>query len=68
MTDVLAVGAHPDDLELTLGGTAIVLVEKYRLEDRYTGSLVDERYAGPFRARRRLLVEDPTGFQPVRYG
>lgn len=105
MTDVLAVGAHPDDLELTLGGTAIKLVErghevhfvdvtdhyerkmaavavyesvfgvdpdelieKHGAEDRYTGSLMDVRFAEPFRARRRLLVEDPTFFEAVRYG
>lgn len=28
MTDVLAVGAHPDDLELALGGTAVKLAEQ----------------------------------------
>ncbi|MFW6193706.1 MAG: PIG-L family deacetylase [Gemmatimonadota bacterium] len=44
------------------------LIEKYGAEDRYTGSLVDVPYAEPFRARRRLLVEDPTVFRPVRYG
>lgn len=44
------------------------LIEKHGAEDRYTGSLVDVRFAEPFRARRRLLVEDPTLFEAVRYG
>lgn len=44
------------------------LIDRYGAEDRYTGSLVDVRFAEPFRARRRLLVDDPLVFEPVRYG
>lgn len=44
------------------------LIERYGAEDRYTGSLVDVLFAEPFRARRPLLVDDPTVFEAVRYG
>lgn len=44
------------------------LIQRYGAEDRYTGSLVDVRFAEPFRARRPLLVDDFSVFEAVRYG
>lgn len=54
--------------ESVFGGDLEEMVRKHGAEDRYTGSLVDVRFAEPFRARRELLVEDPSVFESVRYG
>ena len=44
------------------------LRERFDAEDRYVGSLVGVRYAEAFRARRPLLVTDPTVFLRVPHG
>ncbi len=54
--------------ESVFGGDPSELITKYGAEDRYTGSLVDVRYAEPFRARRPVLLESPEMIEPVRYG
>lgn len=54
--------------ESVFGADRDELVRRYGAEDRYAGAQVDVEFAEPFRSRRRLLVEDPTVFQPVRYG
>ncbi len=54
--------------ESVFSGDQEVLLERYASEDRYVGSLVGVWYAEPFKARRPLLVPDPTVFLPVRYG
>ncbi len=54
--------------ESVFQGEQAELLDRYGAEDRYMGSLVGVRYAETFKARSPLLVEDPTVFQPVRFG
>jgi LmbE family N-acetylglucosaminyl deacetylase len=54
--------------ESVFQGQQASLVERYRAEDQYVGSLVGVRFAEPFRARTPLLVDTPLAFQPVRFG
>jgi N-acetylglucosamine malate deacetylase 1 len=49
-------------------GDQTKLLDRYRAEDQYVGSLVGVRFAEPFRARSPLLVDTPTLFQKVRFG
>ncbi len=44
------------------------LVDRYRAEDQYVGSLVGVPFAEPFRARSPLLVEAPTVLNRVAFG
>jgi hypothetical protein len=59
-----AIGAY----ESVFQGEQASLVERYRAEDQYVGSLVGVRFAEPFRARTPLLVDSPVAFQKVRFG
>ena len=54
--------------ESVFSGDQAALIDRYCVEDRYVGSLLNVRYAEAFRARSPLLVEDPTVFAPVRFG
>jgi LmbE family N-acetylglucosaminyl deacetylase len=54
--------------ESVFQGQQASLVERYRAEDQYVGSLVGVRFAEPFRARTPLLVDTPLVFQGVRFG
>jgi LmbE family N-acetylglucosaminyl deacetylase len=54
--------------ESVFQGEQASLVERYRAEDQYVGSLVGVRYAEPFNARTPLLVESPAAFLKVRFG
>jgi LmbE family N-acetylglucosaminyl deacetylase len=54
--------------ESVFAGDQAELLKRYAAEDRYVGSLVGVEYAEAFTARSPLLVEDPTVFQPVRFG
>ena len=49
-------------------GDQTKLLDRYRAEDQYIGSLVGVPFAEPFRARSPLLVDTPTLFQKVRFG
>jgi LmbE family N-acetylglucosaminyl deacetylase len=49
-------------------GDQTKLLDRYRAEDQYVGSLVGVPFAEPFRARSPLLVEAPTVFTKVRFG
>jgi LmbE family N-acetylglucosaminyl deacetylase len=49
-------------------GDQTKLLDRYRAEDQYIGSLVGVPFAEPFRARSQLLVEAPTVFTKVRFG
>jgi LmbE family N-acetylglucosaminyl deacetylase len=49
-------------------GEQTTLVDRYRAEDQYVGSLVGVPFAEPFRARTPLLVDNPTVFSKVRFG
>ena len=49
-------------------GEQASLLERYRAEDQYVGSLVGVAFAEPFKARTPLLVDTPTVFQKVRFG
>ena len=44
------------------------LVDRYRAEDQYVGSLAGVPFAEPFRARTPLLVNTPLVFDAVRFG
>ena len=59
-----AIGAY----ESVFQGEQASLVDRYRAEDQYVGSLVGVRFAEPFRARTPLLVDSPLAFQKVRFG
>jgi LmbE family N-acetylglucosaminyl deacetylase len=59
-----AIGAY----ESVFQGDQATLVERYRAEDQYVGSLVGVPFAEPFRARSPLLVESPMVFGKVRFG
>ena len=54
--------------ESVFQGEQASLVERYRAEDQYVGSLVGVGFAEPFRARTPLLVDSPLAFQKVRFG
>lgn len=54
--------------ESVFSGDQATLLEKYRAEDRYVGSLVGVQYAEAFRSRSPLLVEDPGIFLRARFG
>ena len=54
--DVLAIGAHLDDIEVIMG------------RHHYVGSLMGARFAEVFKARSPLLLDDPTVVAPVRLG
>ena len=54
--------------ESVFQGEQASLVERYRAEDQYVGSLVGVQYAEPFRARTPLLVDTPLAFRGVRFG
>ena len=49
-------------------GSQATLVDRYRAEDQYVGSLMGVPYAEPFRARTPLLVDTPMIFNAVRFG
>ena len=49
-------------------GDQAALVDRYRAEDQYVGSLVGVAYAEPFRARTPLVVNTPLVFNAVRFG
>jgi hypothetical protein len=51
----------------SLAGIA-ALLDKYKAEDLYTGSLVGVQYAEAFRSRSPLLVDDPEVFLKTRFG
>jgi N-acetylglucosamine malate deacetylase 1 len=59
-----AIGAY----ESVFQGDQAALVDRYRAEDQYVGSLVGVRFAEPFKARTPLLVDSPTAFSKVRFG
>jgi LmbE family N-acetylglucosaminyl deacetylase len=54
--------------ESVFQGEQASLIERYRAEDQYVGSLVGVALAEPFRARTPLLVDTPLAFQRVRFG
>jgi LmbE family N-acetylglucosaminyl deacetylase len=54
--------------ESVFQGEQASLVERYRAEDQYVGSVVGVGFAEPFRARTPLLVDSPLAFQKVRFG
>ena len=59
-----AIGAY----ESVFQGEQAGLVERYRAEDQYVGSLVGVRFAEPFKARTPLLVDTPAAFLKARFG
>ena len=54
--------------ESVFQGEQASLVERYRAEDQYVGSLVGVPFAEPFKSRTPLLVDTPTAFLKVRFG
>jgi len=54
--------------ESVFQGDQTKLLDRYRAEDQYVGSLVGVAFAEPFRARSPLLVDAPTVFTKVRFG
>jgi hypothetical protein len=54
--------------ESVFSGDQSTLLDKYDAEDRYVGSLVNVRYAEPFRSRSPLLVDSPEVFLQTRFG
>jgi LmbE family N-acetylglucosaminyl deacetylase len=54
--------------ESVFQGEQASLVERYRAEDQYVGSLAGVRFAEPFKARTPLLVSTPTAFMKVPFG
>jgi len=54
--------------ESVFRGEQAKLLDRYRAEDQYIGSLVGVAFAEPFRARSPLLVDTPTVFRKVRFG
>lgn len=54
--------------ESVFSGDQAELLERYSAEDRYVGSLLNVRYAEPFKARSPLLLDDPTVIRKVRFG
>ncbi len=59
-----ALGAY----ESVFSGDQAALLDKYRAEDRYVGSLVNVQYAESFRARSPLLVDSPEVFSRAKFG
>jgi len=59
-----AIGAY----ESVFQGAQAGLIDRYRAEDQYVGSLVGVAFAEPFLARSPLLVTSPSVFAPVRFG
>jgi len=49
-------------------GPQAARLERFRIEDRYVGSLVGVEYAEAFKARSPLLVADPTAFLKTPFG
>jgi LmbE family N-acetylglucosaminyl deacetylase len=49
-------------------GRQAQLVDRYRAEDQYVGSLLGVAFAEPFRARSPLLVDSPAVFNRVPFG
>jgi LmbE family N-acetylglucosaminyl deacetylase len=54
--------------ESVFRGEHAKLLDRYRAEDQYIGSLVGVPFAEPFQARSPLLVDTPTVFRKVRFG
>lgn len=54
--------------EAVFSGDQATLLEKYKAEDRYVGSLVGVPYAEAFRSRSPLLVDNPEVFLKTRFG
>lgn len=54
--------------ESVFQGEQATLVDRYRAEDQYVGSLMGVAFAEPFQARTPLLVETPLVFEKVRFG
>jgi LmbE family N-acetylglucosaminyl deacetylase len=61
---IAALGAY----ESVFSGDQATLLDKYKAEDRYVGSLVGVEYAEAFRSRSPLLVDDPEVFLKTRFG
>ncbi len=67
-------GVYPRKLESihayesVFQGEQASLVERYRAEDQYVGSLLGVQFAEPFKARNPLLVDSPAAFLKVRFG
>lgn len=61
---IAALGAY----ESVFSGDQATLLDKYKAEDRYIGSLVGVEYAEAFRSRSPLLVDDPEVFLKTRFG
>jgi LmbE family N-acetylglucosaminyl deacetylase len=67
-------GVYPKKLdsirsyESVFQGDQASLVERYRAEDQYVGSLLGVQFAEPFKARTPLLVDSPATFLKVRFG
>ena len=54
--------------ESVFSGDQATLLDKYKAEDRYVGSLVGVQYAEAFRSRSPLLVDNPDVFLKTRFG
>ncbi|HEV2522765.1 MAG TPA: PIG-L family deacetylase [Candidatus Acidoferrales bacterium] len=54
--------------ESVFSGDQATLLDKYKAEDRYVGSLVGVEYAEAFRSRSPLLVDDPEVFFKTPFG
>lgn len=54
--------------ESVFSGEQATLLDKYKAEERYIGSLVGVQYAEAFRPRSPLLVETPEVFLKTRFG
>jgi LmbE family N-acetylglucosaminyl deacetylase len=54
--------------ESVFQGNQAALMDRYRAEDQYVGSLMGVAYAEPFLARTPLLVDTPLVFDAVRFG
>jgi LmbE family N-acetylglucosaminyl deacetylase len=63
-TKLAALGVY----EAVFSGPQSALLDRYRAEDRYIGSLVNVEYAESFRARSPLLVQTPEVFLNARFG
>jgi N-acetylglucosamine malate deacetylase 1 len=54
--------------EAVFQGKQAALIDRYRAEDQYVGSLVGVPFAEPFKARTPLLVDSPASFLKVPFG
>lgn len=61
---IAALGAY----ESVFSGKQATLLDQYKTEDAYIGSLVGVQYAEAFRSRSPLLVENPDVFLKTRFG